>query len=89
MIEHGYQEILIELKRTRKLKAKRNEQIGSKLAYINKKIKAFLTKQKKPRDSNESYLSGDLPHTVNKLQEHWRALIIRVILVSMTVPLQE
>ena len=89
MIEHGYQEILIELKRTRKLKGKTNEHIGSKLAYINKKIKAFLTKQKKPRNSNESYLSGDLPYTVNKLQEHWRALIIRVILVSMTVPLQE
>lgn len=89
MIEHGYQEILIELKRTGKLKGKKNEHIGSKLAYINKKIKAFLTKQKKPRNSNESYLSGDLPYTVNKLQEHWRALIIRVILVSMTVPLQE
>ena len=89
MIEHGYQEILIELKRTRKLKGKRNEHIGSKLAYINKKIKALLTKQKKPRNSNESYLSGDLPYAVNKLQKHWRALIIRVILVSMTVPLQE
>ena len=89
MIEHGYQEILIELKRTRKLKGKRNEHIGSKLAYINKKIKALLTKKKKPRNSNESYLSGDLPYAVNKLQEHWRALIIRVILVSMTVPLQE
>ena len=89
MIKHGYQEILIELKRTRKLKGKRNEQISSKLAYTNKKIKALLTRKKKPRNSNESYLSGDLPHTVNKLQEHWRALIIRVILVSMTVPLQE
>ena len=32
MIEHGYQEILIELKRTRKLKGKKNEHIGSKLA---------------------------------------------------------
>lgn len=54
MIKHGYQEILIELKRTRKLKGKRNEHIGSKLAYINKKIKALLTKKKKPRNSNES-----------------------------------
>ena len=32
MIEHGYQEILIELKRTRKLKGKKNEHISSKLA---------------------------------------------------------
>lgn len=36
MIEHGYQEILIELKRTRKLKGKKNEHIGSKLAGIHK-----------------------------------------------------
>ena len=32
MIEHGYQEILIELKRTRKLKGKKDEHISSKLA---------------------------------------------------------
>ena len=40
-------------------------------------------------DETHTNLLGDLPHTVHKLQEYRRTLVICVILVSMAITLQQ
>lgn len=47
----------------------------------------IILRKNKIKGGAETNLFSDLPHTVHKLKENWRALVIRMILVAVPIPL--